>query len=345
MATGVSYLGILFVNPIALRYPHFQRHITVLGWSMCILGLIGASFATQVWHLILFQGVFYGVGWVVCYTPFLILLNQWFDKKRGLAYGILFGASGISGLFLPFLLEALLHRFGFRTTLRAFAVATALCSGPGLLMIKPRIPPAMISRKPGRNNHAFLRNPLVYVFAASILLQGLAFFLPNIFLLLRPRPQPPSSSGDLLLAITSLAQVTCQIALGHFSDKASIHLPSHACALISGLAVLLLWGPARDFGRLAAFAALWGATAGSYSVLWTRVAAVLAPGPEETQTLYGWFSFERGVANVLCGPIAAVLLGEEVDAARYGLGRYAGVVGFTGVFVGEFVGGGGVVVG
>lgn len=145
MATGGSYLGIPLINPITLQYPHFQRHIPVLGWAMCISNLIGASFATQVWHLIMFQGVFYGVGWLACYTPFLIMLNRWFDKKRGFTYGILFDASGISGLFLPFLFGALLYRFGVRTTLRAFAVAAAICSGPGLLMIKPRLSPAMAS--------------------------------------------------------------------------------------------------------------------------------------------------------------------------------------------------------
>ncbi|EON66313.1 hypothetical protein W97_05706 [Coniosporium apollinis CBS 100218] len=129
------------------------------------------------------------------------MLNQWFDKKRGLAYGIRFGASGISGLFLPFLLEALLHRFGARTTLRAFAVATAVGSGPGILMIKPRIPPSMTPRKPYGNTHAFLRKSLVYVFFATILPK---ISLPSYALSL----SLPPSSGDTLLAIPSLAQVS-----------------------------------------------------------------------------------------------------------------------------------------
>lgn len=50
----------------------------------------------------------YSAGWVICYTPFLIMLNDWFSARRSLAYGILFGASGVSGLIIPFLLETLL---------------------------------------------------------------------------------------------------------------------------------------------------------------------------------------------------------------------------------------------
>jgi hypothetical protein len=53
------------------------------------VGLLGASFATRIEHLILAQGVFYGLGFLVLYYPLLSMLNEWFVARRGLAYGVL----------------------------------------------------------------------------------------------------------------------------------------------------------------------------------------------------------------------------------------------------------------
>ncbi|GAB7355987.1 hypothetical protein MBLNU459_g6615t1 [Dothideomycetes sp. NU459] len=346
LATGVSYLGMPLTNAIALRWPQHQRIMCGTGWLMCVLGLIGASLATKVWHLLLSQGLLYGTGWVVCYTPFLFMLNGWFVEKRGLAYGILFGASGVSGLIIPLAVGALLTRFGFRTALRAYAAATILLSGPGLFLIKPREAPtgktaAAAAAAPrtttaASNSASDLRtiahDPHFVVFAAAIFLQGLAFFLPNIFipsysasLALGP------SAGNGLLALTSLSQVAGQITLGHVSDKTNPYIPTSLASFVSGVGVLLLWGPAKGLGRLAPFALLWGFFSASYSVLYTSTCSFLAEDEGAAMLIYGIFSFERGVANILEGPISSFLLGGSVHVEMFGLGRYGRIVWFTGI--------------
>ncbi|KAF2839192.1 MFS general substrate transporter [Patellaria atrata CBS 101060] len=338
LTTGVSYLLCPFINPITLRFPQYHRHQLWFGWSLCILGLVCASFATQVWHLILFQGILYGLGWVICYIPFLIMINEWFDKRRGLAYGIIFGASGISGLILPFALETLLHKYGFRSTLRMFAVSVVVVSSPAWFLIKPRrSPKSTLQAGPyetekSSNHWRFLRNPYFYPFVFAVLLQGFAFFLPNIFLPSYAMEMGLSaSSADILLSITALAQVPGQIFNGHFSDKTNEHLPSFVSCLVSGFAALLLWGPAKDFMVLAVFSLVWGAFAASYSVLWTQISKKLSSGPEEAMTIYAVLSFERGIANVLAGPISAILITEEVNIKEYGLAKYKSIVLFTAI--------------
>jgi hypothetical protein len=47
------------------------------------------SFATQLWHLIVTQGLLYGLGFLCIYYPMLSMLNEWFHKRRGTAYGIM----------------------------------------------------------------------------------------------------------------------------------------------------------------------------------------------------------------------------------------------------------------
>jgi len=60
-----------------------------LGCIIDCFALIAASFATQAWHIILTQGLLYGLGFLLLYYPLLSLLNEWFVDNRGLAYGLL----------------------------------------------------------------------------------------------------------------------------------------------------------------------------------------------------------------------------------------------------------------
>ena len=90
-ATAMAYFGMLFLAPVVRRYPWSRLPMLWTGCSICAVSLLMASFATRIWHLVLTQGLLYGAGWALCYTPIITMLNEWFSKLRGLAYGIVFG--------------------------------------------------------------------------------------------------------------------------------------------------------------------------------------------------------------------------------------------------------------
>lgn len=347
LATGISYLGMPFTNSVALRWPQHRWKMCLAGWVMCLIGLLGASFASQVWHLLLFQGLLYGSGWVICYTPFLFMLNEWFVETRGLAYGILFGASGVSGLVIPVAVGWMLERFGFKTALRVYAVVTIVVSAPGLYLIRSRSPgPHANDRGHRKWNRAttslrsFTTDKHFLIMALAVFVQGLGFFIPNIFIPSFAEAlglSTTASSG--LLALVSLSQVLGQLWQGWISDRVNIYIPISTTALAPGLGALLLWGPAKGGAYLVPFALIWGFFSASYSVLYTRMCTFLVDehgldnGADDiSMLLYGVFSFERGISNILEGPISSWLLaGEanEIDVAKYGLGKYASVVWFT----------------
>lgn len=54
---------------------------------MC-LSLALSSFSTNVMHLILSQGLGFGIGGCFAYTPTILFMSEWFDKRKGLAFGI-----------------------------------------------------------------------------------------------------------------------------------------------------------------------------------------------------------------------------------------------------------------
>jgi hypothetical protein len=40
------------------------------------------------------------------------MLNEWWVTRRGLAWGLIASASGASGVVMPFIVEALLNKYG-----------------------------------------------------------------------------------------------------------------------------------------------------------------------------------------------------------------------------------------
>jgi len=86
---GISYLGNPLITPFTIRYQKYQRHMICIGWLICIVALLSSSFATKLWHLMVTQGILYAMGYVILYYPVLNMVNEWFVKKRGLAYGLM----------------------------------------------------------------------------------------------------------------------------------------------------------------------------------------------------------------------------------------------------------------
>jgi len=286
-----------------------------------------------------FQGVMYGVCWPLCYTPFVIMTNGWFVKRRGSVYGIIYGASGLGGIVLPYMLEKMLEGYGFRITLCMVVVLMLLFTGPGLVWVKgpPPPPPTTIAgheADPSRRlGHVkFLNDALFWIFAAAAFVQGLSFYLPRFYLPTYAHALGLShNQGAAILALYGVAQFVGQMGLGYLSDKLNIFIPVVLSTAVPALAALLIWGPAQTFAELVLFALLCSSFGAAFSVLWSRMSTFLTDYAATSTFIFGLFLCERGVANMLAGPIGEALTGESVDVKRYGLGKYGGVVVFVGL--------------
>ncbi|KAG0664790.1 hypothetical protein C6P46_000927 [Rhodotorula mucilaginosa] len=120
--------------------PRWRLPVIRLGCCLCPLSLLLSSFAKAPWQLLLTQGLLYSVGGAMAYYSTFRFLSDWFVERRGFANGICFAGTAAGGLVLPFILEALLSRYGAERTLQALAVATFLLLGSALPLIRPRLP-------------------------------------------------------------------------------------------------------------------------------------------------------------------------------------------------------------
>lgn len=126
------------------------------GLVISFVSLFVSSFVSSIRGLIVLQGIGFGLGGGMLYTPVIVLLNEWFVRRRGLAGGIIFAGSGVggdslyicstnrltllTGFVFPLMVNALLTRVGFRWTLRIWSFIMAAIVGLALLGVNHRVP-------------------------------------------------------------------------------------------------------------------------------------------------------------------------------------------------------------
>lgn len=345
-STGIFFLGAPLMTYFTEKFPKYRRQMIWAGWPLCVFSLLAGSFAQTMPALIATQGVMYSIGELILYLPLMSIINEWFIERRGLAYGIVTCSTGITGIALPFLTEVLLTRLGYQTTLRIFTIILAVITGPLLLLLKPRLPPDQLPTTP-ELSLSFLRNPLFWLYSFSNTAHSLALFLPTLFL-----PQFASALGlsatlgALLLALLAVGQILGQLTFGYLSDRSAsdrsfIRIPLNVLVFLSsflaGIAALTLWGLAHSLLLLAFFAVAFGFAANGYVVLWARMGLVVTDNePSGVLATFGLFSFQKGIGNMVAGPISSVLVGVGMQVARdkmngYGAdGQFAAVVVFCG---------------
>lgn len=72
---------------VLLVYPRLRRWATPAGLLTMCLALLLSSLATTALHLILSQGVVYGIGAGMAYCPTMIFMDDWFVHQKGMAFG------------------------------------------------------------------------------------------------------------------------------------------------------------------------------------------------------------------------------------------------------------------
>ncbi|KAI1188114.1 major facilitator superfamily domain-containing protein [Nemania serpens] len=345
---GTSSMGVMYLtSPIIMGlgqiFGRWTRWMPLLGLVIMSLALALSSFATTTTHLILSQGILYGLGGGITYCPCIVYLGEWFVKRKGLAYGIMWSGTGLAGVVLPLLLQSLLGALGFRNTLRLWAGFLLVITAPLSFLIKPRLPPSATSHV-RLFNLWFLVTPAFLVYQTANIVEAMGFFLPGIYLPTYARSTlgAPSFSAATTILLINIASVIGCVAMGWFIDR--FHVTT--CILLSTigatLSVLLIWGLSSSLGLLYFFCITYGLFAGSFTSAWPGIMRDMAQKAQNNEKssvdpnmVFGFLCAGRGVGNVVAGPLSESLIRGSVwkgETAAYGYsGSYGGLIVFTGV--------------
>lgn len=353
------YLDLPLIIALLRLYPRQARWSPAVGIVLMCASLALSSLSQTTAHLIVTQGIFYAIGGSIAYCPCILYMDEWFIQRKGLAYGIMWSGTGLGGITMPLLLEFLLGKYGFRTTLRIWAGALFAATLPLVYFMKPRLPPAAGGSGVSPLKLGFVFSKTFMLYQVTNIVEALGYFLPGIYLPSYARVTLGASSftAALTLLVVNVATVVGCVAMGWLTDR--LHVTT--CILVStvGTAVgtFLLWGLGQNLATLYAFCALYGMFAGAYTSTWPGIMRQITQGPtsagggEDTGSgsgsssggnggrtfdpimVCGFLALGRGIGNVVSGPLSEALIANKPwkgDAmAGYGSG-YGTLIAFTG---------------
>lgn len=350
-SNGVIYLSMPFLFALfTRRWANRRRTAAICGAALTSISFLLSSFSTQVWHLVVTQGVMAALGCALVYSPSTLSLGEWFNtSNRAVAYGVVFSFKNIVGSTCPFLFRALLDRYGFRTTLIAW---TAIVAGTSVLAIFliPTHPSSASSsaRRRRRMPWYFLKHRTFYIYSIATMLQSSGYGIPQTYLNTYAHEVAllSQTSATLLLTLFNAPGILSSSFFGYLSDNkrfsVSTATVTSISAVSSALAAFLFWGLTSQgsMALLVLFSITFGFFSSGYSSTWGGVINELESEAAEkneaidTGMLYGLLNGARGIGYVSGGLASVVLLkaGSTSSMGSFAYGTtYGPLIIFTGL--------------
>ncbi|KAK4213924.1 MFS general substrate transporter [Rhypophila decipiens] len=316
-----------FVGPVIGRvYDRYGlRWLMVVGSVMHVFGLMMASLSSKYYQFMLSQGVCSAIGVAICFLSAISVITQWFDKRRGLAFGTLATGSSLGGVVFPIMLSRLIETVGYGWAMRVSAFLI-------LALLGPSGAGGSIRSAQGR------RNMLKPFRETQFLLLLVGLFLVPFGLYVPINYMPVASKGagmttDMaqnMVAIYNGASAVGRFSSGFISDKAGRYNVFCICCYIAGILILGMWVPVSEALPNAAavsiaFAAMFGIFSGGYISLMASLVAAISP-LEEIGYRNGITFFFSAIGGLTTNPIAGAIL-------EAGGGNWVGLKTFAGVFM------------
>ncbi|GAB1311157.1 Major facilitator superfamily domain-containing protein [Madurella fahalii] len=239
---GLSISISLLVSPIVTwcigRYgTTFSLRIGVV---LEAISFIGASFSTHIWHLLLSQGICFGVGLGFCFTSTVGVVPQWFTKRRSFANSVATCGSGFGGLIYSLATNAMISNLGLAWAFRILAILAFVINGACSLVLRDR------NKAVGAVHVPF--HKALFKRAEFWLFVGWGFFnlmsyVIVVFSIADYAQQVgfTASQGSLAAAIFNLSQGIGRPLIGLASDKLGRINVAALGTLVAGLAAFFIW--------------------------------------------------------------------------------------------------------
>lgn len=286
-----------------------------IGTILCPLALMLASISHEIWHLYLTQGVMFGLGASFVFFPCIGAPQEWFSSRRGTAFGIAMCGSGVGGLVISNVCQAVMLSIGYRWSLRVAGFISLFFLSLATLFVK-QSSAQLIKRK---------ENPVTLhgMYVKQKMLLGSAQF--NIFMIISflttfgylvPSFLLPSYARSLKLnpwvgtnlsAIMSAVNAISKLVAGYTSDRIGRINGLFICTFLAGIMSLAIWTNARTEPAVWVFSVLYGFSGGGYLTLFPASLPQVA-GFENVAAGNGLTYFTNVFGFVFGTPIASALI-------------------------------------
>ncbi|KAI5124992.1 hypothetical protein M0805_007417 [Coniferiporia weirii] len=268
---GAFQLFLLYgLGPIVGRiFDAFGARVLLpVGTVILVLSIMLIPFCKELYQFFLVQGLMFGIGNSLIFTPSLAVLGQWFRRRRALVIGIAGAGSSAGGVIYPIMIQKLILRVGFPWAVRIAGFTALVCLSGACLAMKTRLPlKKKIAFRGIIDLHGF-RDTQYVLAAVGSFLYFYGLFIPYFYIQLYASLHgvDPQLSAYLLAIINALG-VPARIIPGILADRfgaLQILLP---CTFLSAIFVFVLWLPFPSSGPIVAFCALYGLFSGAFVTL------------------------------------------------------------------------------
>lgn len=278
------------------------------------------------------QGLMFGLGSSLIFTPAVSAPSQWFAKRRALATSIGMTGSGIGGAVWPILIDKMITAIGFGWAIRAcgFIVLFLLCCATALIhrrLPRKRFQPLThIWHQFSDINYALL--------TLGIAMNGLGMFTPFFYLTtnalrMGAAPTLAASMISFLNAGSTFGRL-----FAFLGDHAG-HVNMMVCgAAALAITLLAMWVPLNSVPVLIAFSVIYGLLAGFIISLCPSAIAHISP-PTEIGARVG-LTYAAVAIFALAGPPINGALISNKGASREGYrdsGLFSGATVLLGVAI------------
>ncbi|KAI1133073.1 major facilitator superfamily transporter [Nemania abortiva] len=274
---GLSLSIAFLISPLATflaGWDKFGTRLTIFtGVIFEVIAFVGSSFAKELWHIILTQGVGFGISLGLIFVTSAPVPAQWFRKKRSLANGCVASGSGFGGLIYSLATNAMIQNIGLAWTFRSLAIICFVVNGVATLFIRDRN--KAISSVHVAFNWKLFKRPSFIMFQLWLALSLIAYTILvfSIVAYCQAVGLTPSQAS-LIGALFNLSQGLGRPAIGLSSDSVGRLNIANICTLWCGILCLFVWTfGARTFAGCIVFALLSGAVGG---VMWATVSPICA---------------------------------------------------------------------
>lgn len=252
----VYFFVTTFTYPFVARIlPKYNINVVLsLSVALCCISMGLMSTYTSVWQWY-FSGVLFGIGgafvFVVAAT---VLVENWFDKKRGLALGLTQCFSGIGGAIFPLIGTMLINQIGWRSTYLILAIVAAALVLPWTLFVfkfKPEdkgLKPygyEEVKTKAGRVASVYpgvsARKALLTIAFWALFLYGGVEALMSGYNTHLPGFAVSIGLGDMfgsqMLSLSMIGYVFATVIMGWLTDKIGVVIPSFITLLVTALSL------------------------------------------------------------------------------------------------------------
>ncbi|XP_033726566.1 LOW QUALITY PROTEIN: monocarboxylate transporter 12-B-like [Pecten maximus] len=328
------------------------RRLAIVGLIVASVGLFLSTFSPNLDVMILLYGIVSGAGFGLVYTPSVVIVGHYFNKRRALATGIAVCGSGIGGFVFAPLSVLLIETYAWKGALWILSAIVLngvifaafyrpLPSPPNTSAFASSTDTEIDLRDNSRCkqlvfafkqtfNLTLLKSPTFALYSFSGFLVCTGFYIPFNFLPVFASDLNLSArEGAILISVMGIFNTVSRVLVGLLTDQswANCILINSTMLFIGGIATCFV-PICTTYAILIAYAALFGTTVGTFVALKSIILVELKGDKWLSKTL-GLVNFMISISVFIGSPVAGALsdLTESYDAAFYFAGGTIGLAG------------------